>query len=137
VHGGIRGPIHTLLLLPPGQQDHDQVSSSLKIRGVQYYDTVPSRLLVFPAHFLMAASLRSGRSPSPNKEDATSGFVPSLRGDDSEKIQLMNPKLLRRATLKIDFYLVPIVAMFCMSSLPAPSSAAWCSSLVQIFCHFW
>jgi hypothetical protein len=86
----------------------------------------------------MAASLGSGRSLSPNKEDATSGFVPSLRGDDSEKIQLMNPKVLRRATLKIDFYLIPIVAMFCMSSLlPATSSAAWCSSLVQIFCHSW
>ena len=86
----------------------------------------------------MAASLGSGRSPSYNKEDATSGFVPSLRGDDPEQSQLMNTKVLQRATLKIDFYLVPIVAMFCMFSLlSAPSSAAWCSSLVQIFCHSW
>ena len=84
----------------------------------------------------MAASLGSGRSLSPNKEDVTPpSFTPSLRGDDPA--QLINQKVLRRATRKIDFYLIPIVAMFCESPVLASRSATWCSSLVQIFCHSW
>jgi hypothetical protein len=61
-----------------------------------------------------AASSESGRSRSPNKENG-SDIIPSLRGDDPGLIQPMNPKILQRATRKIDFYLIPLVGMFCMS----------------------
>jgi hypothetical protein len=79
----------------------------------------------------MAAELGSGRSPSPNKEDVTSGFNPSLRGDNPVEIQLTNSNVLRRATLKIDLYLIPILAMYCVSSLLPSPSAAWCSMLIS------
>ena len=65
-----------------------------------------------------AASLESRRSRSPNKKNG-SDIIPSLRGDDPGQMQPMNPKILQRATRKIDFYLIPIVSMFCMSFLPA------------------
>jgi len=85
----------------------------------------------------MATSIESGRSPSPNKEN-TSDIIPSLGGDDPEQNKVANAKVLERATLKIDFYLIPIVAMFCVSFLPLVSpSTAKCSSLVQISCHSW
>ena len=85
----------------------------------------------------MATSIESGRSPSPNKEN-TSDIIPSLRGDDPEQNKVANAKVLERATLKIDFYLIPIVAMFCVSFLPLVSpSTTNCSSLVQISCHSW
>jgi hypothetical protein len=71
-----------------------------------------SHLLPFPD--LMAASAKSGRSRTPNKE-ATSDIIPSLHGHDCELMQPKNTKILQRATLKIDFYLIPIVGMFCLS----------------------
>ena len=64
----------------------------------------------------MPASLASGRSPTPNKE-ASSDFTPASDSDDRERILPVNPKVLRRATLKTDFYLIPIVGMFCKSPL--------------------
>jgi hypothetical protein len=74
----------------------------------------------------MAPSTESGRSRTLNKE-ASSDIIPSLRGDDSEQALPTNMKILRTATLKIDFYLIPILGMFCMSSLAlAPTSQ--CSS---------
>ena len=63
----------------------------------------------------MVASTESGRSHTLNKE-SDSDIIPSLRGDDSEPA---NTRILRRATLKIDFYLIPILGMFCVSSLPS------------------
>ena len=74
----------------------------------------------------MATSIGSGRSPSPspNKEN-TSDIIPSLREDDRERNQVAHSKVLQRATLKIDIYLIPIVGMFCASFLPpvSPSTA--------------
>jgi len=80
------------------------------------YDTIPSRLLL---SFLMATSIGSGRYPN------TSEIIPSLGGDDPKQNKVANAKVLERATLKIDIYLIPIVAMFCVSFLPlvSPSTA--------------
>jgi hypothetical protein len=84
--------------------------------GWARYDTIvpPTPPLLWS--FLMATSIESGRSPSPNKEN-TSDIIPSLRGDDTEQNRAVHAKLLERATLKIDFYLIPIVGMFCVSFL--------------------
>ena len=85
----------------------------------------------------MATSIGSGRTPSPNNEK-TSDIIPTLQGDDIEQNKVANAKVLERATLKIDFYLIPIVAMFCVSFLPLVSpSTAKCSFLIQISCHSW
>jgi hypothetical protein len=62
----------------------------------------------------MAAPTESGRSRTLDKE-AISNF-PNFRGDDCEKTQHANTEVLRRATLKIDLYLIPILSMFCVSS---------------------
>lgn len=93
------------------------------------WDHSSSLFLLFPG--LMAPSTESGRSPTLNKESG-SDIIPSLRGDDYEAA---NTKILRRATLKIDFYLIPIVGMFCVSCL----SCLYFSVLIspQICCHFW
>ena len=63
----------------------------------------------------MAGSTESGRARTPNKEANTD--IPSLRGDDCEQIQSANTKILKRATLKIDFYFIPLMGMFSVSSL--------------------
>lgn len=63
----------------------------------------------------MAASAESGRSRTSNKE-VVSDIIPSLHGDDHELMHPTNAKILRRATLKIDFYLIPIVGMFYLLS---------------------
>ena len=82
----------------------------------------------------MDASIGSGRSPSSDKED----ILPRLRGNDREQSQAADPKVIRRVTLKIDFFLVPIVATFCVSLLPLISpSTANCSPLVQTSWHSW
>ena len=62
----------------------------------------------------MDTSIGSRLSPSPNKEDTTD-IIHSLRGDDREQNKAADTKVLQRATLKIDFYLIPIVGMFCVS----------------------
>ena len=62
----------------------------------------------------MVASAESGRSRTSNKE-VISDIIPSLHGYDCELMHPTNMKILRRATLKIDFYLIPIVGMFCES----------------------
>jgi len=87
----------------------------------------------------MDTSIASGRSPSPNKEN-TSDIIHKLRGDDREQNQAADPKVLQRATLKIDFYLIPIGAMFCVSFtfLPLVSPSTTNSlPLVQISWHSW
>jgi hypothetical protein len=45
--------------------------------------------------------------------------VPSLRtcADDNLPVNHIGPKVLRSATLKIDYYLIPIISMFCELSL--------------------
>ena len=62
----------------------------------------------------MAAPTESGHSRTLDKE-AISDF-PSFREDGCEQIQPANTEILRKATLKIDFYLIPILGMFCVSS---------------------
>ena len=71
----------------------------------------------------MAPSTESGRSRTLNKE-SSSDIIPSLRGDDCEAA---NTKILRRATLKIDSYLIPILGMFCVSTLPTPPFSVFIS----------
>jgi len=79
---------------------------------------VPVRCDIFPpdsspCSFLMATSI----SPSLEKE-ITADIVNRPREDDREQNQAADTKVIRRATLKIDFYLIPIVGLFCASSLP-------------------
>jgi len=45
-----------------------------------------------------------------------SEITPNLRGDDHEKMQSTNTKIIRRATLKIDLYVIPIMGMFYLLS---------------------
>jgi hypothetical protein len=82
----------------------------------------------------MVSSAESGRSRTSNKE-VISDIIPSLHGHDCELMHPTNTKILRRATLKIDFYLIPIVGMFC-ESYPLTSTSL-CLSPLQIFCHSW
>jgi hypothetical protein len=85
----------------------------------------------------MDTSIGTGRSPSSNKEDS-SDILPKLRGNDCEQSQAADPKVIQRATLKIDFYLTPIAGMFCVSSLPLVSpSVADCSPLAQTSWDSW
>ncbi|KAI0301016.1 hypothetical protein B0F90DRAFT_1720978 [Multifurca ochricompacta] len=63
----------------------------------------------------MSALIKSNRSPTFNKENG-SDVISSIHGDDREHIHPIDPKVLRRATLKIDFYLIPIVAMYYLLS---------------------
>lgn len=74
----------------------------------------------------MSASFESGRLASPKEK--TSDIVQILPSDDPEKIQPTDPKVLQRATLKIDLYLIPIVGMFSVSSLPLDSPVIVMSS---------
>jgi hypothetical protein len=64
----------------------------------------------------MATSTGSGRTPSTDKED-TSG-IHRLHKYDGEKNQAADPKVIQRATLKIDFYLISIVGTLCIFFLP-------------------
>ena len=67
----------------------------------------------------MATSIGSaGRSQPPaiNKENTSDIYRP--RGDDCEQNQAADSKVLQRATLKIDFYLIPIVGTLCVFFLP-------------------
>jgi hypothetical protein len=54
----------------------------------------------------MPTFLRSEKIPSSGKEYR-------IHGEEDAPIRPIDPKILRRATLKIDFYLIPIVGMFC------------------------
>ncbi|KAH9026161.1 MFS general substrate transporter [Lactarius hengduanensis] len=58
----------------------------------------------------MPTSLSSEKVHSPNKEDSVD--VASIPGDENASIHPIDPKVLRRATLKIDFYLIPIISTF-------------------------
>ena len=74
----------------------------------------------------MAASTKSEYPRTLNKE--TNSDIPSLRGDDCE---LANTKILRRATLKIDLYLIPILGTICTAHPPFTTSQ--CSSALRSF----
>ncbi|KAH9029060.1 MFS general substrate transporter [Lactarius pseudohatsudake] len=63
----------------------------------------------------MPTSLSSEKVHSPNKEDSLD--VANIPGDENASIHPIDPKVLRRATLKIDFYLIPIISMFFFLSL--------------------
>ena len=87
----------------------------------------------------MDTLIGSGRSPSPNKEN-TSDITHRLHGDDREQNKAVDPKVLQRVTLKIDFYLIPILGMFRVSFLPLVSSHLLpliVLPLVQISWHPW
>jgi hypothetical protein len=60
----------------------------------------------------MPAFLRSEKIRSSGK-GYNIDVVPSIHGDEDAPIRPIDPKILRRATLKIDFYLIPIIGMFC------------------------
>ncbi|KAH8978736.1 MFS general substrate transporter [Lactarius hatsudake] len=67
----------------------------------------------------MPASLRSEKVHSSNKESSVD-VVTNIPGDENAPIHPIDPKVLRRATLKIDFYLIPIVGMFYLLSFLLP-----------------
>ena len=84
----------------------------------------------------MATSIGSGRSHSTNKENTSD--IHRLREDDCEQNQAADSEVLRRATLKIDFYLIPIVGTICVFFLPLISLfTANCSPLIQISSDSW
>jgi hypothetical protein len=58
-----------------------------------------------------------------NKE-ATSVTVLTQHGDDCEQVQSKNTKILQRASLKIDLYLIPLMGMFCVSFTSTSTSSA-------------
>jgi hypothetical protein len=65
---------------------------------------------------LMVVSAESRRLRTSDKEvipDVISSIP--VRGDDCEQMHPANTKILQRATLKIDFYLIPMMGMFCVS----------------------
>ena len=74
--------------------------------------------------FLMATSTRSGCTLPTDKEGDTPD-IHKLHTYDSEKNQATDPKVLQRATLKIDFYLISIVGTLCILFLP----------FILSFCH--
>ena len=104
---------------------------SLVLRGPCF---VSSLLPLVPSLMVALAGSRPLRTS--NKE-TISDIIPNLpvRGDDFEQMHPANTKILQRATLKIDLYLIPITGMFCVSIISTVTSQ--CSSLVQIFCHSW
>jgi len=59
----------------------------------------------------MPASLKSEKIHSSGKGYGVD-VVPSIGGDEDAPIRPIDPKILRRATLKIDFYLIPMIGMF-------------------------
>ncbi|KAH9018670.1 MFS general substrate transporter [Lactarius pseudohatsudake] len=63
----------------------------------------------------MPASLRSEKVHSSNEKSSVD-VVANIPGDENAPIHPIDPKVLRRATLKIDFYLIPIVGMFYLLS---------------------
>jgi hypothetical protein len=77
----------------------------------------------------MSVSVNSGHSELSQQKEASSDTI--LHGDGQEQIQSTNPNVLQRATLKVDLYLIPIVGMFCMSSLPLTLSSFCCSVLIS------
>ena len=85
----------------------------------------------------MPSSVRSEKFHSPSMEY---GFdaVPSLRThvDENLSVNYIDPKVLRRATLKIDCYLIPIIGMFCELSLSIHSIIITHRSHFKIFCLF-
>ena len=85
----------------------------------------------------MDTSIGTGHSPSPslNKENTSNISLPE---GDSEQNLAADPKVLQRATLKIDLYLIPLVGMFCVSFMPLVSPFSTnCLPLVQISWHSW
>ena len=65
----------------------------------------------------MVASAESRRLRTSNKEVTPDIIIPNIpvHGDDYEQMHPANAKILQRATLKIDFYLIPMMGMFCVS----------------------
>jgi hypothetical protein len=73
---------------------------------------------------LMIAPAESRLSRTSNNE-AIPDIIPNIpvRGDDCEQIHPANTKILQRATLKIDSYLIPIMGMFCVFFIPTFTSS--------------
>jgi hypothetical protein len=91
--------------------------NGIKVGGWVRYGINRARLS--PWSFLMATSI----SPSPSKENA-SDTIHGARGDDREQNQAADSKILRRATLKIDFCLISIIGLFCVCFVLLVSSPA-------------
>jgi len=83
----------------------------------------------------MALSVESGRGRSPTLDVPVKGDSDIISSLHDDNLEPTNAKLIRRATLKLDVYVIPIVGMFCVSSLAL--ILLFCSSSVQIFCHSW
>ncbi|KAI9451632.1 MFS general substrate transporter [Lactarius psammicola] len=64
----------------------------------------------------MPTSLGSGKVHSPNKGDCIDVVVASIPGDENAHVHPIDPKVLGRATLKIDFYLIPMISMYFLLS---------------------
>ncbi|KAH9023853.1 MFS general substrate transporter [Lactarius pseudohatsudake] len=62
----------------------------------------------------MPPSLSSEKVHSSNKESSVD--VAIIPGDENAPIHPIDPKVVRKATLKIDFYLIPIIGMFYLLS---------------------
>lgn len=77
----------------------------------------------------MVSSAESARLDTSYKEAISDG-IPNQYEDDYVK-----RKVLERATLKIDLYLIPILGMFCVS-LTQPFTPRH-SPPIQIFSHSW
>jgi hypothetical protein len=90
---------------------------------------VSSLLPLIPSLMVASAESRRLRTSTSNKE-AISDIIPNLpvRVDDCEQMLPADTKILRGATLKIDFYLIPIMGMFCVSLISTFTSQCFISS---------
>lgn len=66
----------------------------------------------------MPASVKSEKFRFPSRDFSLDALPsPTTRRHESITVNHIDPEVLRRATLKIDFYLIPIIGMFCELSL--------------------
>ena len=63
---------------------------------------------------LMVASIEHDKEAIRPIPDIIPNMIPKRR-DDCEQVHPANTKILQRATLKTDFYLIPIMGMCCVS----------------------
>jgi hypothetical protein len=79
---------------------------SSQVKAVGWTGIWPTyRPLPFPAS-LMSEKIH------PSSKEYNVDVVPSILGDEGTPVHLIDPKILRRASLKIDLSLIPIVGMF-------------------------
>ena len=83
----------------------------------------------------MAASLLSEKIHSSSKEYNVD-VVQEIRRDEDAPIRPINPRVLKRATLKTDFYLIPILGMFRELYLVSCPFTLSLISHTKIYCLF-